>query len=303
MSLFNSIEHFPELSESIARKSAPSTPLFGPLVTMEPPLLEPLTSSSQLIKVELADSDIENEVKLKTQICKSLITGIECPFKNKCSYIHYTDELENIGDCGYGSKCVRFGKGKHNPCLFYHPGENRTKFLVRLGLKEAELLRPSKTKPKYTKMCNSVYENIACEAGKECTFAHGKEQLKPLACNFGKKCFLVSLQDGNFINTNENKICQYIHADAGESIDHYEERVLKPNFEKYKKSKETVVAEEVVVDKVNEVVSEEVVVEEVVAEEVVVNDKITLIVPTHMALEIMEILLKNGKRNVEIKTY
>ena len=285
MSLINSIEHFPELSESITRKSAPSTPLLGPLVAMAPPLLEPLTASSQIITVELVDSDIEadKDVKVKTQICKTLITGVECPFKNKCSYIHYTDELENIGDCGYGSKCVRFGKGKHNPCLFYHPGENRTKFLTRLGLKEAELLRPAKTKPKYTKMCNSVYEKIACEAGRECTFAHGKEQLKPLACNFGKKCFLVSLQDGNFINTNEQKICQYIHADGGESIDNYEDRVLKPNFEKYKKSKE-----------------EEVKVEEV---KVLPNDKITLIVPTHMALEIMEILLKNGKTNVEIKTY
>jgi hypothetical protein len=299
MSLINSIEHFPELSESITRKSAPSTPLLGPLVAMAlPPLLEPLTSSSQSIKVELVDSDIEleNQVKVKTQICKSLITGSECPFKNKCSYIHYTDELENIGDCGYGSRCVRFGKGKHNPCLFYHPGENRTKFLVRLGLKEAELLRPAKIKPKYTKMCNSVYENIPCEAGRECTFAHNKEQLKPLACNFGKKCFLVSVQDGIFMNTNEQKICQYIHADGGESIDNYEDRILKPNFEKYKKSKE------IVENPVEEEVKEEEVKEEEVKEKVK-EDKITLIVPSHMALEIMEILLKNGKRNVEIKTY
>ena len=304
MSLINSSEHFPELSEVKAvktKKSAPSTPLFEPLSDIPIlPSLPPLNATSQTLVIELTENDfvgdLDIEIKTKTQICRSLISHTECPFKSKCAYIHYSDELGHIGDCGYGSKCVRYGKGKSNPCLFYHPGENRTKFLIRLGLKEEELLRPAKTKPKFTKMCNSVYDNKTCEAGVECTFAHSKEQLKPFACNFGSKCFLVKNHDDKVVNSGDQKICQYIH--EGESVDNYEERVIKPNFDKYKREKE----EELMKQEDKNVQEPESVPVQVEYTEKK-DDKITLIVPAHMALEIMEILLKNGKTNVEIKTY
>lgn len=70
---------------------------------------------------KLYDKSISSASKSKTQMCRSVTSGIPCRFGNKCSYAHSKDELKTR-KCAFGTAC-RTRYSKTNPCRFDHSEE------------------------------------------------------------------------------------------------------------------------------------------------------------------------------------
>ena len=245
-------------------------------------------------------------------LCKTILSGGVCSYGNRCKNAHYEDEW-CIKDCHHGERCNRV-KGKKcknvdpkNMCLYIHPHEDLDMFYTRLNVDKAKITRPSveeiNKRKHFSKMCNSFFIGVACDkpAG-ECTYAHSKEQLSVNDCNFGEKCkHITCCEDG--YKTKDSFVCIYRH--PLETFNNYLSRVLEPcrkmNTEK-KESKQQVVFEIPEVKKSwGDMMMEVDEATEVLTEEPKENDKIVIEVPESMVVEMVNMMIDNGKTNFEIK--
>ena len=262
-------------------------------------------------------------------ICKTVLSGGECPYKGKCKYAHYEDEWK-IQECSHKERCNRVKGTKcknvdpKNICLFIHPHENLEAFYKRLKVDITKIVRPSheeiaKSKH-FSKMCDSFFLGIPCNKPEgECTYAHNKEQLIVRDCMFKDKCNHTILDGDNYV-TNSSTVCMFKHLD--ETFDNYNERVLESRrkivlqqSEKAAKiaSLPAVITEQKAVPMkswadIMEEEAEEIPVKMPVQEELIKEEKslendgkIIIEVPEHMAMDILNMMLVSGKTNFELK--
>jgi hypothetical protein len=264
-------------------------------------------------------------------ICKTVLSGGECPYKGKCKYAHYEDEWK-IQECSHGERCNRVKGTKcknvdpKNICLFIHPREDLDAFYKRLNVDIKKITRPSQediAKSKhFSKMCDSFFLNLACNKPEgECTYAHNKEQLIVRDCMFKDKCNHTIL-DGDEYLTNGSIDCMFKHLD--ETFDNYNERVLEPRrkivLQQADKASKIVNLPPVITkeekavpmkswgDMMDEDEDEEIPVKMPVQEELIKEEKSTendgkiiIEVPEHMAMDILNMMLMSGKTNFELK--
>jgi len=254
----------------------------------------------------------------KSTICKSVKDGVPCTYGNKCIFSHYADDVKP-NDCQFGDACFRVKyteRGVKNAnsksvCFNIHPDENISCWLSRNGYDESLMQRPVQdpTAFKCTRMCISVIDNIPCVKGDECTYAHKVEELKTNPCNFGVDCHNVRKDGDEYVNNETDKICIFLHPE--ESLKNYEARALRIIAAKKRKSVEDINTQKAKKPRVELsdaafplVAMQPVAVPNIEAKEFKpVEDKIILNVPAHMAVEMLHMLFKNGKTNVELITY
>lgn len=70
---------------------------------------------------KLYDKAESSASKSKTQMCRSISSGIPCRFGDKCSFAHSKEELK-VRKCAFGTAC-RTRYSKTNPCRFDHSEE------------------------------------------------------------------------------------------------------------------------------------------------------------------------------------
>ena len=175
-----------------------------------------LLASYMGIKTQDKIEENENKIKpvKKTKLCNSILLGIECKHGKMCRFRHDFSEEElkktkikkqvkpksvsnrivckNKENCRYGSKCK-----------FYHP-ERKEAYKT---LSDSKKIQETK---RYTKMCNSIVTGKKCRHGKNCRFAHSKDQLQISECYFKNSCRFVTKQNGVWVSTGK-KVCQHIH--------------------------------------------------------------------------------------------
>ena len=170
----------------------------------------------------------------KIYICKSLRNGTPCTFGDKCNYAHFSKELEPQ-QCSFGEKCGRVkinnNIDSNNPCAYLHGSETVKNYLIRHKMNEQfQFIKFDKAVETnefaYTRLCTSIIDNTTCSKGAKCTYAHNPEQLKINPCTCGVACFHVSKIDGEYINnTKSDKTCIFLHPD--ERLYNYASRVFK----------------------------------------------------------------------------
>lgn len=71
--------------------------------------------------VSIYNKSESKKEKTKTQMCRSIQSGIVCKFGSKCTYAHSKEELR-VQKCAFGTTCkTRYSKT--NPCQFDHNDE------------------------------------------------------------------------------------------------------------------------------------------------------------------------------------
>lgn len=284
-----SLEHFPTLSEA-KKNFKRSTP-------------KVLESSGVSEMFWDGDSDYNKfEKKQKNYICRNILKGEECPYGRRCNAAHFKTDLV-IKKCGFGDRCnkikiTKIGGVKNvtlsgPSCMFIHPSETEEQYFLRLGVKEGMLEKPviDPVNFHFTKMCNSYFDKIECQAKDACTYAHTIDQLKINPCNFKQGCIHVTKDEkGEYkITEGTQKICRFIHPE--ETRENYAKRVVS-NLKRYevKTPSEKSVSPSAVEDKI---------IEKVLTSE----EPIVLNVPKSVAEEMVQALLASGKKNVHVKTY
>ena len=292
-------------------------------------------------------SDVSSPVAVPTTpktsdkylICKTILSGGECPYKGKCKYAHYKDEW-NIYECFHGERCNRVKGTKcknvdsKNVCMCIHPHENLDAFYKRLKVDVKKITRPTEeeiAKSKhFSKMCDSFFLGVACNKTEgECTYAHNKEQLIVRDCMFKDKCN-HTLLDGDVYMTNSSTICMFKHPE--ETFENYNDRVLEPrrkivlqqqaDREDEKKATKISSLPAVITETVHkswgemmdeedtpvEMPVQENPVEMPVQDEPIKEEKpresegkIIIEVPENMAMDILKMMLSSGKTNFELK--
>lgn len=71
---------------------------------------------------KIYDKTTSTASKSKTQMCRSITSGISCRFGDRCSFAHNQAELK-VRKCAFGTLC-RTRYSKSNPCRFDHSEEN-----------------------------------------------------------------------------------------------------------------------------------------------------------------------------------
>ena len=172
-----------------------------------------------------AVSEIANQPQQtrKTQMCKSILSGVECKFGNRCSFAHsesqlFSREAPKRTDLPKTKMCQSILSGVEckfgNRCSFAHSES-------QLHVRE-QRTEPKKTDLPKTRMCQSIVSGAECKFGNRCSFAHNIEELHVRECNFGNQCKLVCQQGEKFYNANSNKICTFIHPEESKQV--YEKR-------------------------------------------------------------------------------
>lgn len=281
------------------------------------------------VKKRKRKENIEEHVEVlekKIYICKSLRNGTPCTFVDKCNYAHSFKELE-LQQCSFGEKCGRVkinnnivkNVDSNNPCAYLHGYETVKNYLIRHKMNEQFHLinfdKAVETNNEFanTRLCTSIIDNTTCSKGEKCTYAHNPEQLKINPCTYGVSCFHVSKIDGEYINnTKSDKTCIFLH--PYERLYNYASRVFKmkkkvspassgfvtPKAKKTKtdipppapkKERKNLEENPKKVQPVHHMNLDD------------TEEKIIVSVPSHMALEMLEIILKSGKTNIELRTF
>lgn len=193
--------------------------------------IEVIPTPRIIVEENKEEIPVKKEVIFKSALCKSIKDGKECPYGLKCKYVHYLDELAP-NKCNFGDKCLRVkynaknivrNVDNKNVCCYIHPEETMSMYIKRHGLSEENMKRPQPEELyKYTRMCNSILNNITCERGEECTYAHSFEQLKISTCMFGNNCRNI-LQNGSCYSNNDSSKCYYIHPE--EIMENFKKRI------------------------------------------------------------------------------
>jgi hypothetical protein len=189
---------------------------------------------------------------------------------------------------------------------------------------------------KFTRPCNSLVKGEKCEKGLDCTFAHSIGQLKLTKCHFGSNCKNVISGSDCIDNANTGKVCSFLHEPI-ETVNMYCKRVYgfddsKPHevvkseyvphapyvatyapktvsktFNTFKtlnasaKPFKEIMAEE---SKERENKNIKTSIEETIPSSIASSDdKIVVDVPKDMAMQMLEMLVKSGKTNIEIRTH
>lgn len=191
-----------------------------------------------------------DHVLKKTKLCESILQNKECRHGLNCRFAHSINELEkNI--CVFGNNCKyieiidnKYCNKGSKECLFQHPNEtiqnyneriqkkeNNIKYIQTNSLDEKVILVIIKPKEKNinnrskgfeilkdknkidtslskTKMCS--YGND-CPRGKNCRFAHSKDELKISSCVFGDSCKFIKYTENGIENICKTKICLHKH--------------------------------------------------------------------------------------------
>jgi len=268
--------------------------------------------------------------KPKSIVCKSVKDNVPCAYGTKCIFTHYVDEVQpNACTFGYDCALVKYkgdnvkNKNAKKTCFFIHPEETVSDWLLRNGFDESLMQRPVQDPAlfKCTRMCISVIENIPCTKGEECTYAHKVEELKTNPCNFGNECRHVRKEGDGYINNDTGKICIFLHPD--ESLHNFEARALRPLVKKVKDTENKVsnvmsndmdlfpalngieVANTQVETEDIAPVQAETIPYEIPAQvdPIPFQDRIFISVPHHMASEMLDMLLKSGKTNIQLNIY
>jgi hypothetical protein len=245
-------------------------------------------------------------------LCKAILSGGVCAYGNRCKNAHYEDEW-CIKNCHHGERCNRV-KGKNcknvdpkNMCLYIHPHEDLEMFYARLNIEKAKITRPSvediNKRKHFSKMCNSFFLGVPCDKPTgECTYAHSKEQLSVNDCKLGVECKHITCDEDGY-KTKDAFVCIYRH--PLETFNNYLSRVLEPcrkmNEEKKESKKKVVVDIPEVKKSWGDMMMEEEVNKTVITEEPKENDKIVIEVHESMAVEMVKMMMANGKTNFELK--
>ena len=160
---------------------------------------------------------------------------------------------------------------------------------------------------KFTRPCNSLVKGDKCEKGLDCTFAHSLGQLKLTKCHFGSNCKNVICGSESVENANTGKVCTFLHEPI-ESLELYCKRVY--GFEESKKSvlksftPKPYVGKPIVkpVIPIAKALMQEDIVKETTSE-APTDDKIVVDVPKDMAMQMLEMLVKSGKTNIELRIH
>jgi hypothetical protein len=257
---------------------------------------------------------IENQ---KNVVCKSVKEGLPCSYGSKCIFSHYVDEIKP-NECPFGDRCYHVNyddhcvvntDAKNRVCFNIHPEEGISNWLFRNGFDESRMQRPVQDLS-FTRMCVSFIKNIPCGKGDGCTYAHRVEELKTIPCNFGQTCIHVKKDGDKYVNTSETeKVCVFIHPE--ESLDNYETRALRTFPKKRKGLEDNRSAKRMKIDD-NEFPSLPCLPMEKIDDKEKesfepkiedVKDRIIINVPSKMAVEMVEMLIKNGTTNFQLITY
>ncbi len=225
-------EDFPVLGQStvVKKTTTTATSIIIPEIVEEKNLME----------------KIPDEKVVKSAMCKTIKEGKECPYGLKCKYAHYDDELFP-NECNFGDRCFRIkyttqnivkNVDNKNVCCYIHPEETISMYIKRHGLSPEGMKRPDpEVVYKYTRMCQSILDNIPCEKGDECTYAHTFEQLRTSECMFGNECHHILKNAHGYVNNHESsKTCFYIHPD--ENLDNLKKRII--DIRKKRSAKENI---------------------------------------------------------------
>ena len=166
---------------------------------------------------------------------------------------------------------------------------------------------------KFTRPCNSLSKGEKCDKGLECTYAHSIGQLKLAKCHFGINCKNIVSGSDCIENANYGKVCTFIHEPI-ETPKMYCNRVYGFNDDVVVKKSEYI-AKSVVkpsIEKLNvsvkpikEIITKEIIDKETVSTSNVLSseDKIVIDVPKDMAMQMLEMLVKSGKTNIELRIH
>lgn len=132
----------------------------------------------------------------KTTMCVYWETG--CPRQSTCVFAHSMEELRPRM-CPHGARC-RFDRrqrgfdASRRPCGFFHPGELITPQEVFKRATEFSVAKPvpipgSQVKKIKTQLC-PLWQSASCSS--TCQYAHSKEELSPVMCQRGAKCYFDS---------------------------------------------------------------------------------------------------------------
>ena len=80
----------------------------------------------------------------------------------------------------------------------------------RYAHKKEELVQKPTAVTK-TQMCKSITQNIPCPHGAKCRYAHNFSELKVHDCSYGRECKMVNYVSGEYRNSNVHKTCCYKH--------------------------------------------------------------------------------------------
>lgn len=170
---------------------------------------------------------------------------------------------------------------------------------------------------KCTKMCNSVLSGEDCKWKDNCTYAHKVEELRLSPCHFGMKCNNIIcpvLESDVYVNNPKgSRVCTFIHPE--ERLDEYSARVfnLKKPVEIVPVKKEvTTIKKEVKVPELpkasvqNKWLNAVPFVPKLVLQEPVEKpegEKIILDVPEKLAMQALEMAIKSGVTNIEVRIH
>lgn len=165
---------------------------------------------------------------------------------------------------------------------------------------------------KFTRPCSSLIKGDKCDKGLECTFAHSMDQLKLTNCNFGNNCKNIICGKDIIQNANNGKVCTFIHRPI-ETQEMYCKRVYTINNRLnngFKERAPKVFSPKPYVAKtfVGKPIVDELCVEKPFTNNqnvhlIEVGDKIVIDVPKNMMVEILEMLVKIGKTNIELRIH
>jgi hypothetical protein len=237
------------------------------------------------------------DVRLKKVVCKSVKDGVPCSYHDRCTFIHYLDEADpNLCNFGYDCNKTKFSKdnkirntSNKNPCYLIHPNETISGYMIRIGVKSS-MERPKQEEIyKNTRMCHSTIKGVKCDEEENCTYAHKPEDLKLSKCGFGINCFhIVTCDDVHYVNKEyTGKVCMFLH--ENETIDNYIERVIN------NKKRKAAILEKDEIAKRKRI--------DTTIKEPEVKDLIYICAPSSIANDVLDVMIKNGKTNIQMSIY
>jgi hypothetical protein len=188
---------------------------------------------------------------------------------------------------------------------------------------------------KFTRPCNSLVKGEKCEKGLDCTYAHSTGQLKLTKCHFGSNCKNVISGSDCIENANTGKVCSFLHEPI-ETVNMYCKRVYgfddaKPHevvksevvlttpktapktapktspktFNTFKTLNANAKPfKEIMADESKERESKNIKTDVTIPSSVTSSDdKIVVDVPKDMAMQMLEMLVKSGKTNIELRIH
>lgn len=184
---------------------------------------------------------------------------------------------------------------------------------------------------KFTRPCNSLIKGEKCEKGLDCTYAHSTGQLKLTKCHFGSNCKNVISGSDCVENANTGKVCSFLHEPV-ETVNMYCKRVYgfddaKPHevvksevvptapkivsktFNTFKtlnanaKPFKEIMADESKERESKNIKTDVTIPSSVTSSVASSDDKIVVDVPKDMAMQMLEMLVKSGKTNIELRIH